>query len=279
MIGQEGFERDEQFHRLMVRDPHIDLLVAALELARDAEPDLQFAHTLDWFDQQAALLKSAVARARTEREVLQIISRHLGQELGFTGDADCYDRPESSFLNRVVESRRGIPISLSLVYLGLADRVGIELAGVAAPSHFLTRCETVDGPVFVDAFDHGRLLSSDQCVGWLGQLTMLPATQIIPALKPVSARVIIIRMLNNLKVLYAREELWSAARRVQMRLTALRPGRYEEQRDLALVTARTRHTADAIRMLEQCLHVCPAADREFLQRELTATRKRQAQWN
>ena len=279
MIGDDSFVHDFEFQKLMARDNDVDLVTVALELARDANAELQFDQTLEWLDAQALKLKPVVIRSRTEHEALQALSDHLGTTCELGGDTDAYSQAASSYLDRVVIDRRGIPITLSVIYMAVAERVGIELSGVAAPAHFLTRSETVDGPVFIDAFSGGRLMDTEECVGWISQVSHLGPSDVLPMLRAADRRSIVIRMLNNLKVLHSQQEDWSAARRVQQRLLALKPGRYEEQRDFALLSARTIHTSDAIKLLERCLQVCPEGEREALTEELEKARKRQAQWN
>jgi len=279
MLGNDLFVHDRQFRRLLARDPEVDLVTVALELARDADSQLDIQAALDWFEAQSAELRPTILRAKTEREAVESLVRHLGTHLGLRGDSESYSRPESSYLNHVIETGRGIPISLSIIYMGVADRIGVDLNGVSAPAHFLTRCETVDGTIFIDAFSQGRMMDGGECVEWVSRISRLSPSDVRPMLRATDARSIVIRMLNNLKVLHTQLEDWAAARKVQQRLFALKPGRYEEQRDLALLTARTVHTAEAIKLIQSCLQVCPKEERDMLSRELEQAQKRQAQWN
>jgi regulator of sirC expression with transglutaminase-like and TPR domain len=109
--------------------------------------------------------------------------------------------------------------------MAVAQRVGIDLRGVSAPKHFLTRYESVGGTWFVEAFSRGRVLSRNECSRWLSQSVGLKRSDMRVALGP---RAIVIRMLNNLKVLYARQSNWTAAWMVQHRLTALQPASYQD---------------------------------------------------
>ena len=146
--------------------------------------------------------------------------------------------PKAAFLNRVVETGRGLPITLSILYMAVADRVGIDLRGVSAPRHFLTRFESVDGSLFVDPFARGRIISQRECVRWLCEISGLKKADVRVSLKPVGSRTIVIRMLNNLKALYIRQESWPAAWMVQHRLAALLPCSYQERHNLALISIR-----------------------------------------
>ncbi|HUG94199.1 MAG TPA: transglutaminase family protein, partial [Planctomycetaceae bacterium] len=240
MAGLPGFERDREFQKLVARRKDVDVTLAALELARDAEPDLEFGPILEWFDARGRELAGPVARARTERDALAELARGIAEQHGILGTEDAYARPEGSFLHRVIETRQGIPISLSVLYMAVAQRVGIDLRGVSTPMHFLARCETVDGAVFLDAYSGGRLLDPPECLAWISRIAGVSKASVRATLKPASPRTIVIRMLHNLKAVYARQEDWSAAWTVQRRLTALEPASYQERRDLALISLHAR---------------------------------------
>lgn len=270
---------DAEFRKLLTRRTDVDLTRVALEIARDAQPGLDFQPTLDWIDARAAELAGPVARARTERDALEEIGRCLAERHGIFGDPDSYERDESSFLNRVIETKRGIPISLGVLYMAVAERLKLELRGVAAPMHFLTRYDAVDGPLFLDGFTHGRILTAAECLEWLHSISRVPHAEIQRALRPVDARAIVIRMLNNLKALYFRSEQWDRAWVVQQRLTALQPAVYRERRDLALLSVRAGRCAQAVELLEACLRVCPQDEREVLQHHLAQAQGQLARWN
>lgn len=276
---EQHFAADSEFRNLVARESDVDLVRIALEIARDADPNLDFADTLQWLDAQAEALKPTVLRARSDAEAFAALCEHLGQTCGLHGDSESYRSAESSYLNRVIETRRGIPISLSVIYMAIADRIGLELKGVAAPAHFLTRYDLDEGPIFIDAFDSGRQMTTSECVEWLSDIAEMEDQDIWSTLRPVSPRSITIRMLNNLKVLHAANEDWKASHRVQLRLTALKPGSYEERRDLAILTSRINATSQAIRLLEQCLTVCPDCEREMLQGLLDQAHRNHSRWN
>jgi regulator of sirC expression with transglutaminase-like and TPR domain len=279
MAGVPGFERDREFQKLVARRKDVDLTLAALELARDAQPDLDFRPTLEWIDARARELAGPVARAKTERDALAELARGLAGQHGLYGDEEAYARPDGSFLNRVIETRRGIPISLSVLYIAVAQRVGIELKGVSAPMHFLARSETIDGPVFLDAYSRGRLLEPAECIEWISRIADVPKAGARAALKSVGPRTIVIRMLNNLKALYARQERWAPAWTVQRRLAALAPASYQERRDLALISIHAHRPGQAIDLLESCLKTCPDDERPVLSGHLNEARRLVARWN
>lgn len=267
------FHDDHEFRKLLMRSSNVDLTVLALELARDGQPDLDFEHTLEWISRRADEVRSHLTRARNDRAMLRELSKCLYGTHGLHGDKEAFQRAECSYINRVIETGIGIPISLSLVYVAVAQTAGVELEGVAAPMHFLSRLETIEGPLFVDAFHQGEVLSYDECCTWLESLSGLDADQIESALEPAKPRDIVIRMLNNLKALQVKQERWDQVWHVQRRLSALHPGSLDQRRDLALVALKSNRPGPAIDLLEGCLKTCPALDRPILQAHLLVAEK------
>ena len=195
------------------------------------------------------------------------------------GDAGCYEKAESSFLNRVIETGRGLPITLSILYMAVAERVGIELRGVSAPKHFLTRYESVEGTLFIDPFASGRIVSHRECMRWLCEISGLRKSDVRASLKPAGPRSIVLRMLNNLKCLYVRQENWTAAWVVQHRLAALVPCSYQERRDLALISIRANRPGHAIDLLRSCLRTCPNQEKPALELHLQEANSQLCRWN
>lgn len=279
MEVDRDYRCDSEFYKLLVRQPDVDLTVAALELARDANPHLEFQTTLEWIAQRAKEIAGPVALAKNEIDALKELGRCIADRHGIFGDTQAFDCAESSFLPRVIETGRGIPISLSLLYRAVASHVGIDLMGVSAPRHYLMRYEAVAGPMFLDAFGHGQILDYQQCVGWLKNITRIPKKQIVSALRPAAPRTTIIRMLNNLKALYTQQENWGAAWTVQHRLTALEPSSYQQRRDLALISVRADRPGQAVDLLGSCLKTCPDGEREVLEHHLSQAQGQLARWN
>jgi regulator of sirC expression with transglutaminase-like and TPR domain len=273
------FSRDTQFLKLLGRRSDVDLTDAALELARDAHPNLDFDTVRYWVSARADEIRPLAVRAASERESLELLAQVIADEYGIVGSAEAYQSAGGSFLNEVIEERRGIPISLSVLYMAVAEQLGIELAGVAAPMHFLTRVESTEGPLFLDPFAGRRILDLDETVDWLCDISNLSASQVKRSLQPVEPRLIIQRMLTNLKVLYASAEDWPAAWSVQNRLLALNPSEYTERRDLAFVALKTDRPGVAVRLLNSLLNSCPPQDEEILREHLDEAGRQVSQWN
>ena len=264
----QQFEKDEQFMRLVRRESDVDLVVAALEIARDGQPNLDFDPTLKKIRRAISELTRPIALAGDEISELNLLVQYLTDTLNLHGHHESFESANSSYLNCVLDSGRGIPISLSLIYMAIANELGIPLVGVAAPSHFLTQLQTDRGVVYVDAFRQGHIMDERECVQWLHELTELPLAEIRPALKPTSDRKIVVRMLHNLKSLFGSNDQWTSAWKVQHRLTLLNPGSYREKRDLALLSLRAGRAGEAISQLESCIAVCSPEERPLLQQNL-----------
>lgn len=273
------FQLDTQFMRLVRREADVDLVTAALEIARDDQHELRFEPTIGRLRRSVARLTHPVTQAGSEVEELKLLIRHMTEELNLRGDDDCFGEAESSYLNRVLETGRGIPISLSVIYLSVANDLGIPLEPIAAPAHFLTRLSTDSGFLYVDAFDQGRIMREAECLTWLHQMTELPIAELRHSLKPVDSRSIIIRMLNNLKAVFGHQERWTAAWRVQCRLSLLIPGSYRERRDLAILALRAGRAGEAIDRLQRCLEVCPPDERPVLRQHLRQAEREVPLWN
>ena len=137
------------------------LLELLAELLVDAypeeRPDTVVTTILTW----GCRLAARIAPDMSKRHRLTMLQHYFFDELGFHGNVDAYDEADNSYLNRVIERRTGIPISLSLVYIELGAAIGLPLAGVSFPGHFLVRAALPEGVVIVDVFSGGVTLSEE----------------------------------------------------------------------------------------------------------------------
>ncbi len=273
------FHQDEEFSKLLVGRRDVDLVVAALEIARDADPDLSFQSTLDWIQQRADQLTLQIASCPNERAMLEQIVQCLSGEFGLRGDEECYGLPESSFLPQVIETRRGLPITLSLLYCAVADRLGIALEMAPAPQHVICRLKTDQAVLYVDPFTEGRILSEAECLAWLSVRTQVDPQVLLPTLKPATPRVVIERMLLNLKNLYVQQTNWAALWPVQYRLTALNPTSVEACRDLGIIAAHSGRHGIAVTLLRECAPQLSEPDRSAVMKQLAESARKLAQWN
>jgi regulator of sirC expression with transglutaminase-like and TPR domain len=201
-------------------DAEIDLASAALLIAEDAYPGLDIASYLAALDRvgQAAqarvleLSKPGDPRASVEPKLRAVLDL-LYRELGFRGDDVDYYDPRNSYLNEVLDRRKGIPITLALVLIETLRRAGVEAHGVGFPGHFLVRTAGLRGPLFVDPFA-GELLTRERMRALHERVGGDAGDPDPRLLEPVGARAILVRMLNNLRGIFA-----TRADRVRLRQT------------------------------------------------------------
>lgn len=276
---RQEFADDQEFLKLCDRHEQIDLSVASLELARDYYPELDFDETLVWIEERADEIRQQTSAFGEPFSQLEYLADLLAGQHGLRGDNAAFREASGSFLNSVITSRRGIPISLSVLYMAVANRAGIDLQGVAAPAHFLTRLETIEGPLFLDAFTPGRYFRYDDCVDWLQSIADVSRRDARSGLKPVNHRTIITRMLNNLKVLYIEQQDWMRALRIQNRLLLLSPTQYASRRDLAIISLHAGLPGEALSLFRKVVSSAPESEQQMLREQMAISFREITRWN
>ena len=273
------FKQDQEFSKLLHHDNYIDLTKTALELARDDHPDLQFEPVLIWIRSRACELSGRVALSNDDRSLVQTFVDCLAKQHGLMGNATCYHQPEGSYLNHVIETKQGLPIALSLIYMAVGKELGIEIQGVAAPIQFLVRYETHAGPLFIDPYAKGAIYNEQECIERLAELGDFPRNQLIRLLKPASHREIIVRMLMNLKRIHEERQDYQRAWNVQRRLFALSPLSNKHKKELAALSFKTKQLGLAVELLESCLNSCPVSEQDDIKLMLQKVHAELAKWN
>ena len=228
----------------------LDLGRAALLLAGEEYPDLEPEGYLARLDGLAA--ETAAASSGPDREALaKALNTHLFDHLGFSGNPADYYNPENSFLNRVLDTRRGIPITLSVVYLEVGRRLGLECYGVGMPGHFLVGLADLD--LYLDPFHSGGLLSAADCRR-LAQEMFGPTLAWDDAfLAPCPKKSILFRMLNNLRQIYLRQRDYRRAVAALQRMTLIDPTAASLYKEEAWCQVQLGDYRPAIRCLETYL--------------------------
>ncbi len=243
-------------------DGRVDLLDGALLVARDEYPDLDVAHYRALIDGHERTLRSRLPSDANVRARLIAVNRYLFDELGFTGNQDAFYDPRNSYINDVLERRLGIPLSLGVVQMELARRLDVPLEGVSFPGHFLVRLPVEDGLLVLDPYHRGRSIDAEELKlrarPHLNNMDIDDA-QLMEILEPASHHSILLRMLRNLKALYAEQETWDKALRSADRLVQLAPGQPNELRDRGELYLRIGHIAAARRDLGRYLELAPDA--------------------
>lgn len=241
----------------------INLCEAALLCAQDTYPDLDVTATLRRIDDLADTLKRRLPSDFSTTHRLLALNNYLFRELGFSGDADNYYDPRNSFLNDVLMRKTGIPITLSILYIEIGQRLGLKLRGVSFPGHFLVKIRVTGGELVLDPFDGGRSLSEEDLRERLARFTGEDAAQTLPLedlLESASPRQILARLLRNLKAIYLEARDLDRALAVMNRLVVLLPEVPEERRDRGMVYAQLECPRAAAEDLSFYARECPGAE-------------------
>lgn len=254
------------FSLLVNSDDHFPLLEAAASIAQDEYPELDVQEVLGDVDQLLARIKRRIPQDSSLLPRLRALNQFFYQNLGFGGNVNNYYDPDNSYLNAVLRTRRGIPISLAVLWLELAQGLGLEARGVAFPGHFMVKVSLPKGQVVIDPFTgqslsredlNERLAPFNQRRGLIGGTNLgdpsgstdLPEADIPLGLYLQSAqpRDIIARMLHNLKEVFRTQEDWQRMIPVQDRLIVLQPDAWSEYRDRGLAYAALGKATPAVR--------------------------------
>ena len=246
--------------------PGEELGPVSLAIARVEYPSLDPAPYLAQLDRMGREARARVGSEATPADAVHALNEYLYDESGFGGNRERYDDPRNSFLNDVLDRRTGIPIALAIVYLEVARRAGLTIAGVNFPGHFLLRsgaapivdlAEDSIGALIIDPFHGGALLSEMDCRQLLRQHIGDEAAFDCSLLEAATRRDIVVRMLVNLKRLYVRMRSFPQARFISHLLLTVDPSAVSELRDRGLLAYHLEDFAAALRDLEEYLRLVP----------------------
>lgn len=208
---------------------------AALELARIEYPGLNAAAFLEILDAHAAELSMRLGGAREGAVYIAVANRYLFEELSFRGNTHDYYDPRNSCLNEVLTARTGIPITLSLVYMEIARRLGRTVEGIGLPGHFIVRYDDGRYSAYLDPFHGGRRLEPHECLALAREASQAQIEPNAKWLAPVGRRDILLRMLRNLGAAYTARGLTTKAIDVLSLLIRANPDSAEEYRQRGLL--------------------------------------------
>jgi regulator of sirC expression with transglutaminase-like and TPR domain len=241
-------------------DERLDLLQGALLIAKDAYPALDVVEQISRIDELARPIGERGLPGLAARAQARAISDHLYVALGFRGnEADYYD-PKNSFLNDVLDRKTGIPISLAVLYIEVARRAGVYARGISFPGHFLVRVEDARGgpAAIVDPFFRGSVLGPNELSEVKRRASEQSGAQ-STSLEPAPTRQVLLRMLANLRSIYAGRGDFRALLLVLDRMLDLAPNAAAELRDRGLLTARLGAPRAAIDDLTRYVSSAPNA--------------------
>jgi regulator of sirC expression with transglutaminase-like and TPR domain len=232
------FCRDRFASCVATPDADVDLASAALWLAAEEYPDLDPQVYLGRLESLADRVRNAWGRRKGTYAALDAMRSVLVEEQSFGGNAHDYYDPRNSFLNEVLDRRVGIPISLSVLWIEVAQRAGIPIEGVNLPGHFVVRFLNGSEPLLVDPFCEGMLLTAEECEERLRQ-TQGDGSRLAPEdLVAAGPKQILVRMLNNLRLIYLEVEDYGRALSVVDRLALIVGETPRMRRDRGLLFAR-----------------------------------------
>ena len=247
----------EYFATLVQTDDNFPLLEAAASIAQDEFPSLDIEQLLEDMDWLLARLQRRIAADAAALQRLQVLNRFFFGDLGFGGNASHYRHPENSYLHSVFYAHQGIPISLGVLWMELAQGIGLHVRGVAFPGHFMVKALLPKGQVVIDPFT-GQSLSREDLTQRLepyryrmdASTGEMPLGLYLQAAKP---REIVAGILHSLEEIYREGQNWHRLIAVQNRLIVLLPQVWTQYRDRGLAHAACGHSALAVRDLQTYL--------------------------
>jgi regulator of sirC expression with transglutaminase-like and TPR domain len=283
MAGPITFETPtalEYFATLVADDASLSVVEASAAIAQDEFPQLDTQGVLAEIDALAVRLKKRFPADAVPVQRLRWLNRFFFQELGFAGNVNDYYDPHNSYLHQVLATRRGIPITLAILYMELATQIGLMARGVSFPGHFLVKLRMhtgqQHGEVVIDPFT-GQSLSREELDELLAPYKRSRGLQgdfDVPMglfLQSATPREIVARMLRNLKEIHRSALNWPRLLPVMERLVVLLPQAWEEQRDRGMLYAELgRFDAAACDLRAYLEQVGDAPDRALVAQRLAA---------
>lgn len=242
------------------QEQDLDLEFGMSLIARDAYPLLDTTGLISRLNALAAPLLHDSHRPTQPDEFANYISHYLFEKLGFRGNNEHFNDPRNNYLNDVLDRRLGIPISLAIVWLSLARRLGLEAYGVSFPGHFLIRVERAQrGPIFLDPYASGQQLHRSDLIALLHKALGDTAKLQTRHLARASNRTILIRVLHNLKAAHFAQGNIAQALVAATRIATLAPDDPEALRDRGILQAQLGAIDGATDDLSRYVNLAPHA--------------------
>jgi regulator of sirC expression with transglutaminase-like and TPR domain len=263
VAGRPALNRPITFEQLAaLPEERIDVVIGAALIARDAYAGLDLERLSARFDEIAAPLIARGIASCAPQEQVQMLASHLYEDLGFRGNEQDYYDPKNSLLPDVLDRRLGIPITLALVYCEVARRAGVRARGVSFPGHFLVRVDAMghdDAPLAVDPFFGGRVLDETGLQKLLERASPAQKLVVEEHLAPASPKTMLVRMLINLKWIYATRGDFARALLALDRIICLTPDSVPALRERGLLAVRLGAVEAARADLSRLLELVPQA--------------------
>lgn len=245
----------EYFASLVHSDEAFPLFEAAVSLGQDEYPQLDVQGVLDEVDRLLVRVRGRMPGDAAPLQKLRILNQFFFHDLRFAGNVNDFYDPDNSFIHMLLSTRRGIPVSLALLWIELAQGVGLKVAGVGFPGHFMVKVDLPMGQSVIDPMT-GKSLSREALSEMLEPFSPRDhrvahgESPLSVHLRAAPPREIVARMLRNLKDIYRTQEDWRRLLTVQERLVVLLPQSWDEYRDRGLAHAELGNTERALADLE-----------------------------
>jgi regulator of sirC expression with transglutaminase-like and TPR domain len=252
-------------HEYLQADPQCDRLLAGAVLVvapmlEDPDP----APVLEVVDAWAFELAGRMPLPWNFHGAIDALNQYLFQEVGLRGDQETYDDPANAAVPKVIARRRGMPITLSILWMEVARRLGFQAVGVALPGHFITGLRTDVGILYFDPFNGGRSLGEEGAARLVELATGGRAAFDPAMLVPVSNRAILVRLVRNLHVRFLRARAWAEALWTSTHLVLLSPGESLPYRDRAFVRFKRGELSAGLRDLSEAVRLGQEIDPELM---------------
>jgi regulator of sirC expression with transglutaminase-like and TPR domain len=254
-------------------EPKYSLVEKCLKLAQILEyHDLDIQEQIEKINQIAKSLKVLLSNVKNTTYLISMLNEHLFTTLGFRGDTDDYYNPKNNLLNEVLDKKRGIPITLSIIYVEVAKRIGLDLKICGFPSHVVVK---YGEEMVLDPFGGGRLLSVEDLEEILYR-NFGEEIEFVPEfLDELPENKILIRILRNLKNSYAQSYAYEKALRCTNMILAVEPDSPDEIRDKGIIQERLLNYEEALQYLNKYLEIAPEApDVDFILELIRNTREK-----
>lgn len=255
--GHPARQRFAELARLP--DEEIPLDEAALLIQAEEEPDFEVRQGIALLNALAEEIRLDVEREETLLQKFNVLREFLYERIGFQGSEEDYYSAENSYLASVVVRRTGIPITMAVAMMEVARRVGVPLQGVGFPMHFLVRLDLPGSAIFADPYDRAQVMLVEDCRIFLHRLSRGRIEFSEQLLAPANNRQILIRMLSNLKAVFARDGELERAITVVDRILLLSPRASHEYRDRGLLNYGLGRFGPALADLERYMAQEPEA--------------------
>lgn len=254
-------------------DPKYNLVEKCLKLAQILEyPSLDITQNIEKINEIAKSLKILLSDVKNPTYLISMLNEHLFSTLEFQGDTDDYYDPKNNFLNEVLEKKSGIPITLSILYVEIAKRIGLDLRICGFPSHVVVKHGE---EIILDPFGGGRLLTMEDLEEILYRNFGEDIEFSPEFLDELPEDKVLVRIIRNLKNSYAQSYAYDKALRCADMILAVEPDSPDEIRDRGIVLERLQKYKEALDHLNKYLEIAPEAqDVDFILELIRNTREK-----